>query len=65
MKNTKMINVDLSRIHYKKYDQMYAWCNQYISDDDYKWHHQPSREKYWVDFINPAAASAFIFQWMS
>ena len=59
-----MITVDLSNVNVKKYDQMYHWCMQYINKDEYKWHHQPSRNKYWVDFVTTSSASAFTFQWL-
>ena len=60
----KIIKIDLSTVNHKRYDQMYRWCGDYINEKEYKWHHQPSRGKYWVDFITPAAASAFTFQWI-
>ena len=58
-----MTKIDLSEVSISLYSEMSKWVDQYLDSSTYKWHHQPSKGKYWINFLTTESASKFIFQW--
>ena len=55
--------IDLSNVKESVYKEMSIWCDTYLDNNSYSWHHQPNRSKYWIDFLSISSASMFTLRW--
>lgn len=57
-----LTKIDLSNCTLNEYNDIHRWCTNAF-DDNYKWHHQPSTNRYWLE-LTDEQVTVFSLKWL-